>query len=140
MNANWEATHRADPGAAPGAGYDRDPALGVGVDRYFGVLHDNGIVDGYTERLPKGVSIGEALQAALDEVPAGTKVLWFVTKPTCAQEELRSSILASSGIDGVFVEFATATAAGDQGYSPKNANEVIFKLGSYPKVADAPGC
>lgn len=109
-------------------------------DTYFAVLHSAGVVYSYTERLVPGASIGEARQAALNELPPDAKVEWFVTKATCAQEEITSAILATSGFTAAFVEFSTATATGDSAYTSTNANELLFLPGSYPKVSDAPDC
>lgn len=150
-DAAWEANHAVDALYEAGTAYDPTPGLGpdpTNDDAYYAVLHDGGMVDGYYERVAGGSSIAVARQAALRELPADAKTLWFVSKPTCAQEELISATLGRAlgnpaigdPTGGVFVEFATETSAGDAGYSAKNANELIFGLGDYTKASDAPDC
>jgi hypothetical protein len=145
--ATWDRLHVADPRLDPGAGYDPTPGLGAserGDDRYFEVTGDPVIQ--YSERLPHGTSIASAKRAALAELPSDGRIVWFTTRDTCAQMELQSSRLEAAmasdapPLGQVFVEVATETSQGDSGYDPRNANELIFIIGIYPKASDAPGC
>ncbi len=149
--ADWDAHHVGDTRYDPTTAFDPTPGLGPDEqhdDAYYLVMVDAGRVDSYTKRMPHGVSITEARTLVLADMPPDTKTLWFVTKATCAQEELRSATLGRAladpaigdGAGEVFVEFVTETAAGDSGYSASDANEALVGLGSYPKAAQAPDC
>ena len=143
--AAWNASHRADPRFSAGTAFDPTPGLGPSEqynDKYFGVLSLDGRVLSYSERLPKGSTFGDAKTAALAELPSDGKVLWTATQDTCAQIGLQSAQLgkALGGTGMLLAEVVTETAAGDSGYDPANANELLFTLGDWPTAADAPGC
>lgn len=142
--AAWDATHRPDARYDPGSAFDPTPGLGPDERhdaKYFAVQAADRVTT-YSMRLPRGSSLAEARAAALAELPPDGKALWTAARDTCAQLELRSQALANAlgGTGMVFVEVSTETAAGDVGYSPKNANELFVTLGDYPKKADAPAC
>jgi len=148
IDAAWEATHRVDSRSAAGTAYDPTPGLGPDDSRddaYFLVVHRAGRVISYTERIANGSTIAEARRAALNELPGDVKLLWFATRTTCAQEELRSTALAKilGALDptgDVFVEFSTGTATGDAGYAANDANQVFFSTVVAMREADAPEC
>jgi hypothetical protein len=150
-DSEWEQAHTADPRFAAGAAYDPTPGLGPDPghnDAYYAVQHTNGRVLGYSERVAPRSAIAAAKRAAMAEFPADVAVLWFATLDTCAQEELQSAILGQAlaepaigdAAGRVLVEFVTETKAGDAGYSPTNANELLFMLGDYASAADSAGC
>jgi hypothetical protein len=142
----WQARHVLDLRFGPGSAYDPTPGLGPDAqheDRYFGVVHEAGVIWSFTERLKNKTSLPSARKAALAELPPDGRVAWSETLSRCVEEELDSATLAKAlgggSKGGVLVEFLSATAKG-HGYDPTNVNEVFLKLGDFASPAAATRC
>jgi len=120
--AAWASAHTADSKFPPGIVYDADSSVPAGA-QYSGVMHQNGHVLSYD-----------------------FKIVWFLSKPTCAQMLVKSAMLgkelAAKSVGDptgtAFVEFLSGPT--DNSYSPSSVNEA--SLQSFPPTSPSrsPGC
>ena len=143
--AEWGSTHTADRNFSPGIVYDADSSVSSGAE-YSAVVHTDGHVLQYSYSFFHRPVAQAKAQVLESQFPPGTKVVWFVSKPTCAQMLVKSATLgkelgaksASDPTGTAFVEFLSGPS--DDAYNPSSVNEA--SLQSFPAVTPkrAPGC
>ena len=153
LDGDWNAHHTVDHDfGPPGIAYDADASLprvnGFAGPRYYSVGHDGGRVLHYVMALRRGSTEVVAKELAARELPSDAQTMWFQVKDSCAQLELRSTVLATilgpvpvaPDQGEVFVQFLTTAADGTASYDPGNITSATFLLGSYPTPASALSC
>jgi hypothetical protein len=143
--AEWDSTHTADTKFSPGIVYDADSSVSTGAE-YSAVVHQNGHILQYSYSFAN-TPVAKAKTRVLEsQFPSGARIVWFLSKPACAQMLVKSTTLGKElGVKSVgdatgtaFVEFLSG--ATDNSYNPASVNEA--SLQSYPQVGPgrSPGC
>jgi hypothetical protein len=143
--AAWASAHTADSKFPPGIVYDADSSVPAGA-QYSGVMHQNGHVLSYDYSFAH-LSVATAKTRVLEgQFPRDVKIVWFLSKPTCAQMLVKSAMLgkelAAKSVGDptgtAFVEFLSGPT--DNSYSPSSVNEA--SLQSFPPTSPSrsPGC
>jgi hypothetical protein len=144
-SAEWGSTHTADRQFAPGSVYDADSRAPNGA-LYSAVVHQDGHVLQYDYSFADRPVAKAQARVLESQFPPGAKVVWFVSKPTCAQMLVKSATLARQlGVKSVGDRTGTAlvellSGATDTSYDPTSVNEA--SLQSFPLIrpSHSPNC
>jgi hypothetical protein len=122
-DAAWNRQHTGDPGAGD-PGYAYDPGTyPEGNDRFIGVTHLNGRVNGLTEYLPAETSVRSAVKAARAVLPRDATYSPVTPAGACATVSVSSATLQRElGSPDAIVIFASGVN-GDH-YDPADVTEL----------------
>jgi hypothetical protein len=144
-NAVWDSAHTADHKFAPGIVYDADSSVSSGVE-YSAVVHQNGYVLSYDYSFTNRPVAAAKARVLESQFPPGAKVVWFLSKRTCAQMLVHSATLGKElGVKSVgdptgtaFVEFLSGPT--DNSYNPSSVNEASLQSFPPTRRSHSPGC
>jgi hypothetical protein len=125
-DTDWSRVHVMDPNGTAGYAYDPSPgSYPDGDDHFIGVTHNNGRVDGLTERLPANTPIREAVKAASAMLPNDAINDQVMPLDVCGAMNVTSTTLQRElGSADAVVFFGSGTA--DDHYDPTDVGDLTI--------------